>query len=113
MALVDADTVGGVGPGVFGSTQIHLGTTFKPRNSTQTYTYAFNGAISTTSSTERFTSQVWLPQGATVTGMTMYYSNATSGTAGIAVVRRGTFRTEPATSISSPPRAPWRPATAR
>jgi hypothetical protein len=83
----NANTLGGVSKSVWGSSITYPGIAFKPRDGSVTWTCAgFNGAgiqcTAGSTNTYLFVMPLTLPQGCTITKMTMYHYNSIAATAG-------------------------------
>jgi hypothetical protein len=83
-AAANADTLGGVSKAVLGTQVKVIGMGFNPRNSTTVYGSGAGGfgIISSGAVVADFTTPVQVPQGATVTKLTMYYNNTTAASSG-------------------------------
>lgn len=83
-SAANADTLGGVSKAVWGTSMMYAGTAFVPRGSGSVYVAAGfgNAGLSVTTSANLFVAPLSLPQGATVTKVTMYYNNTVAGNAG-------------------------------
>jgi hypothetical protein len=87
-SAANADTLGGVSKSVWGTAVMYNGTLFVPRGSPGT-TYREGGpnnigiqVTANTASDQYFQQRLDLPQGATVTKITMYYQNVVGGGSG-------------------------------
>jgi hypothetical protein len=89
-AAANADTLGGISPSVLGNTMRFSGSDFQAVNSATVFTYAYMGEMSCASGD--FYTPVHLPQGATVTGMTMFYHDTASASAGSMWLTRFDFQ---------------------
>jgi hypothetical protein len=89
-SAVNADTLGGVSKSVWGTSMMYPGTAFVPRGSGSSYTAAGfgNAGLSVTGGSNLFVAPLSLPQGATVTRITMYYNNTGAGNAGTLYVTK-------------------------
>ena len=74
-----ADTLAGIGPGVFGTELRVLGDCFHPRSSGTGYAFGNYGGITWSSGNIAFIYPLQLPQGAKITKLTMFYANTTDG----------------------------------
>ena len=83
-AAANADTLGGVSKSVLGTTIKVIGMGFNPRSSTTAYESGAGGygIYSSASVVADFTTPVQVPQGATVTKLTMFYNNTAGASTG-------------------------------
>lgn len=78
----NAGALGGIGPGVFGTSVRIAGVAFHADADTLVYTYESWGGLNYTSGSGHFISYLQLPQGAKVTSFTMFYANDTAASTG-------------------------------
>ena len=80
----NADKLGGIGPGVFGTAARYSGVEFRPQDSGTTYAFFSGGAISRTGGPGLgwFAAPAHLPQGAAVTRLSFFFDNTGVGSAG-------------------------------
>jgi hypothetical protein len=84
-SAANADTLGGVSKSVLGTQVKVIGMGFNPRLSTTVYTSGTSGGhgiISSAGVSADFITPVQVPQGATVTKLTMFYNNTNAASAG-------------------------------
>lgn len=102
-----ADTLGGVSKSVWGTAMMYQGTAFHPRNPSTTWTDYYStsfwsgGIQCTAGSDPLFLMPLSLPQGATVTRVTMYYDNVAAGNCGAIFLSRFALATHTGADIAS------------
>lgn len=77
-----ADTLGGIGPSVFGTDVRYCGDDFRPRSDAYQYDYLAAGEMESTTAFASFSRHVSLPQGAKANRLTFFFHNRAAGNSG-------------------------------